>query len=85
MKKIILTFFYILLAGGLTLVILLWAMVLRENVKVSEPVRIYIPTGSDFDALTDTLMRADLLRSRKSFLVTARLKSFGKTVKPGLM
>ncbi len=83
MKKIILTFFYILLAGGLTLVILLWAMVLRENVKVSEPVRIYIPTGSDFDALTDTLMRADLLRSRKSFLVTARLKSFGKTVKPG--
>lgn len=83
MKKIILTFFYILLAGGLTLVILLWAMVLRENVKVSEPVRIYIPTGSDFGALTDTLMRADLLRSRKSFLVTARLKSFGKTVKPG--
>ncbi|MEZ5020832.1 MAG: endolytic transglycosylase MltG [Bacteroidales bacterium] len=83
MKKIILTFFYILLAGGLTLVILLWAMVLRENVKVSEPVRIYIPTGSDFGALTDTLMRADLLRSRKSFLVTARLKSFGKNVKPG--
>ena len=83
MKKIILTFFYILLAGGLTLVILLWAMVLRENVKVSEPVRIYIPTGSDFGALTDTLMRTDLLRSRKSFLVTARLKSFGKNVKPG--
>lgn len=83
MKKIILTFFYILFAGGLTLVILLWAMVLRENVKVSEPVRIYIPTGSDFGALTDTLMRTDLLRSRKSFLVTARLKSFGKNVKPG--
>ncbi len=83
MKKIMLTFFYILLAGGLTLVILLWAMVLRENVKVSEPVRIYIPTGSDFGALTDTLMRTDLLRSRKSFLVTARLKSFGKNVKPG--
>ena len=51
--------------------------------KHDEPVRIYLPTGSDFRALTDTLERADLLRSRESFIITSRLKSFGKTVKPG--
>ena len=83
MRKILLTLFYTLLAAGFVLVLLLWVIVLRENVKHDEPVRIYLPTGSDFRALTDTLERADLLRSRESFIITSRLKSFGKTVKPG--
>ncbi|MDM8004499.1 MAG: endolytic transglycosylase MltG [Bacteroidota bacterium] len=83
MKKTFLALFYIILAAGFTVVVLSWAMVLRENVKAVEPVRIYIPTGSDFRALNDTLERADILRSRKSFLITSRLKSFGRSVKPG--
>lgn len=83
MKKILLTFFYTFLVAGFVLVMLLWIIVLRENVKPDEPVRIYLPTGSDFSALTDTLESADLLRSRESFIITSRLKSFGKTVKPG--
>lgn len=83
MKKLFFTLFYIILAAGLTAVVLLWTIVLRENVKAEEPVRIYLPTGSDFRALNDTLDRADVLRSRKSFLITSRLKSFGKSVKPG--
>lgn len=83
MKKLLLTLFYIILAAGFSAVVLLWALVLRENVKAEEPVRIYLPTGSDFRALNDTLDRADILRSRRSFLITSRLKSFGKTVKPG--
>lgn len=83
MKKIILTVFYLLLAAGLAIILLLWTIVLRSNVKASEPVRIYVPTGSDFGTLNDTLMSADLLRSHRSFVITSRLKSFGKTVKPG--
>lgn len=83
MKKILLTFFYTFLVASFVLVMLLWIIVLRENVKPDEPVRIYLPTGSDFSALTDTLESADLLRSRESFIITSRLKSFGKTVKPG--
>jgi UPF0755 protein len=83
MKKILLTFFYTFLVAGFVLVMLLWIIVLRENVKPDEPVRIYLPTGSDFSALTDTLESADLLRSRESFIISSRLKSFGKTVKPG--
>jgi UPF0755 protein len=83
MKKIILTLFYVLLTAGLALVVFLWAVVLKENTRAVEPVRIYIPAGSDFNDLTDTLERAGLLRNSKSFIITTRLKSFGKTVKPG--
>jgi len=83
MKKLFLTLFYIILAAGFTAVALLWAVVLRENVGVKEPVRIFLPTGADFNALNDTLDRSQILRSRRSFLITSRLKSFGKSVKPG--
>ena len=83
MKKILLTLFYFLLCAGFVLIVLLWTVVLRENVNAGEPVRIFLPTGSDFRALNDTLDRAGILRSRKSFIITSRLKSFGKTVKPG--
>jgi len=83
MKKLFLTLFYIILAAGFTAVAMLWAVVLRENVGVKEPVRIFLPTGADFNALNDTLDRSQILRSRRSFLITSRLKSFGKSVKPG--
>ena len=83
MKKVFLTLFYVFLAAGLVLILFLWIIVLRENVKPGEPVRIYLPTGSDFRSLTDSLDSADLLRNRESFIITSRLKSFGKTVKSG--
>lgn len=83
MKKLILTLFYIILAAAIALTVFLWATVLRHNVRVEEPVRIYVPTGSDFKALTDTLASNGILRSRSSFVLTSRLKSFGRSVKPG--
>jgi len=83
MKKLLFSLFCIFLGAGLVTVLILWSIVLRENVKADEPVRIYLPTGSDFVCLKDTLERNDLLRSMKSFNITSRLKSFGKTVKPG--
>lgn len=83
MKKLLFSLFCIFLGAGLVTVLILWSIVLRENVKADEPVRIYLPTGSDFGCLKDTLERNDLLRSMKSFNITSRLKSFGKTVKPG--
>ena len=83
MKKLILTLFYIILAAAIALTVFLWATVLRHNVRAEEPVRIYVPTGSDFKALTDTLESTGVLRSRSSFVLTSRLKSFGRSVKPG--
>lgn len=83
MKKIVLTIFLIFLTAGFAGVVLLWSVTLRKNVGIKEPVRIYLPSGSDFKALNDTLARADILLSRKSFILTSRLKSFGRSVRPG--
>jgi len=83
MKKILLALFYIILAAGFTVTVLLWVILLRENVKAAEEVRIYVPTGSSYEDLTDTLRSAGILRSERNFIITSRLKSFGRTVKPG--
>jgi len=83
MKRLILTIFYIVLFAGFVLTIALWAIVLRQNVKAGELVRIFVPAGSDFSALVDTLENAGILRSRNSFVITSQLKSFGRSVKPG--
>ncbi|MRR22937.1 endolytic transglycosylase MltG [bacterium] len=83
MKKLFLILILIILASVFTAFILLWSIVLKENVRAEEPVRIYLPAGSDFASLKDTLDRADILRNRKSFLITSGLKSYGRAVKPG--
>ncbi len=83
MKKILRTLFYIVLITGTLSVILLWVVVLSDNVRNSEPERIYLPSGSDFSDMIDTLVDNEILRSRRSFVITAWLKSFGRSIKPG--
>jgi UPF0755 protein len=83
MKKITLTLFYTILAAGITLTVLMWVTVLRDNVAVDGEVRIFIPTGSSFDDLADTLRNSGILRSERNFTITYRLKSHGLNVKPG--
>ncbi len=83
MKKILLALFYIILAAGFTVTVLLWVILLRENVKADAEVRIYVPTGSSYDDLKDTLRSAGVLRNERNFIITSRLKSFGRAVKPG--
>ncbi len=83
MKKIFLSLFYIILAAGFTVTVFLWIILLRENVKADTDVRIYVPTGSSFEDLTDTLRSAGVLRSERNFIITSRLKSYGRSVKPG--
>ncbi len=83
MKKITLTLFYTILAAGITLTVFMWVTVLRDNVAVEGEVRIFIPTGSSFDDLADTLRNSGILRSERNFTITYRLKSHGLNVKPG--
>ncbi len=77
------TLFYILLVAGFAFTVLLWVIVFRENVRVDEGTRVTIPTGSDFKDLTDTLRSTGVLRSERNFIITSRLKSYGRSVKPG--
>jgi UPF0755 protein len=83
MKKIILTLFYSVLAAGITLTVFLWVTVLRDNVAADSETRIFIPTGSSYEDLADTLRSSGVLRSERSFNITSRLKSYGRNVKPG--
>ncbi|MFN2313019.1 MAG: hypothetical protein ABR531_01090, partial [Bacteroidales bacterium] len=82
MKKIILTIFYAILLAGITITVFLWVTVLRDNVAVNGEVRIFIPTGSSFDDLTETFRVSGVLRSERNFTITSRLKSYGRNVKP---
>ncbi len=83
MKKKIPALIFIILAAGLILAVFLWIMLLGNNVATETRVRIFIPTGSTFRDLTDTLRRNAVLRSEQSFIFTSRLKSFDRSVKPG--
>ena len=83
MKRFLLTLFYTLLITGVTVTISLWVIVLKENVEPDSPVRIFLPSGSDFGDLTDTLESAGALKSVSYFIITSKLKSFDKSVRPG--
>lgn len=83
MRKIILTLFYLVLAAAITVTVLLWVIVLRENVMGDAGVRVTIPTGSTFEDLTDSLRSSGVLSSERNFILTSRLKSYGRNVKPG--
>jgi UPF0755 protein len=83
MRKISKYLFYIFLTGCLAGTALLWIVVLRPNVKSDAAVRIYLPSGSSFESLLDTLKSSGALRSERNFLVTARIKSFHRSMKSG--
>lgn len=83
MRKISKYLLYVILTGCLAGTALLWMVVLKPNVKSDTAVRIYLPTGSSFENLLDTLKSSGALRSERNFLITARIKSFHRSLKPG--
>lgn len=64
-------------------VIFLWTVVLKPNVRTEEEVRITIPPGYFLKDLVDTLESKAVLRNKRTFIMTSRLKSFSRSVKPG--
>lgn len=83
MKKLIRYLLLGVLAACLAGTVFLWTVILKANVKTDTSVRIYLPGNSTFDDLIDTLRNSGALKSERTFLVTARLKSYGTSVKPG--
>ncbi len=83
MKKILKYLFYIILAACLAGTAFLWSVVLKPNIKADTSRRIYIPSTSTFKDMMDTLQSSGALKSERNFLITARLKSYGRSVKPG--
>lgn len=83
MRKILVYLFYVLLTASLAGTTLLWIVVFKPNVKSDTALRIYLPSGSSFENLIDTLKSSGALKSERNFLVTAKLKSFDRSLKSG--
>ncbi|MBR1644011.1 MAG: endolytic transglycosylase MltG [Bacteroidales bacterium] len=54
-----------------------------QRVPVGEPTRIYVPTDSSFEAVTDSLSAHHCLRNRTFFASLARLRRYPQHVKAG--
>ncbi len=83
MRKILKYLFYLILTASLAGTALLWIVVFKPNVKSDTALRIYLPSGSSFENLMDTLKSSGALRSDRNFLVAAKLKSFNRSLKSG--
>lgn len=83
MRRIITYVFYIILTACLAGTAFLWLVVFKPNVKADSALRIYLPAGSSFENLIDTLRSSGALKSERNFLITAKLKSFDRSLKSG--
>ena len=84
-RNIILLVFGILIIFALAFGYWLYRTILSSNVNTGEEKEavIYILTGSDFDAVMDTLNSQGLLIRENSFRWVADLKKYPENIKPG--
>ena len=83
MKKLIK---YLLIAGMLGIIAVAgvsWYIVLKPNVKGPTVQEIKIPSGTSFNDLYSLLTSSGVLRNGRTFIITAKLKRFDRSVKPG--
>ncbi|MCU0379307.1 MAG: endolytic transglycosylase MltG [Bacteroidales bacterium] len=83
MKRIII---YLLIAATISLAgasCFVWIIALKPNLNTNATVRINIPSGSSVDDFINIIRSAGGLKSERTFLITSRLKSFNRSLKPG--
>lgn len=73
---VIVSLLAILVAGG-------FLLVREQNLPISQPVRIYIPAGTDYNALIDTLDNHGCIVSHPTFHALAHIRGLSKHIKPG--
>ena len=87
LKQFILSHRILTIAGALCLIVLIVALVLglqmRKRVSVTEATEIFIPTGSTYDALVDSLMTHKVIEDPSAFNHVARTRSLSSCVKGG--
>lgn len=83
MRKKILILSFTVAAVAVIAITVIWSTGMKKNVRNETAVRIFIPSGSSFEDLTDTLKRHALLSNERSFILVSRLKSLTRSVKPG--
>lgn len=84
MKKILLTIFFILILAGAGVVYYLYRQIRRPNVSVTkENEFVYLPTGSTFSQVVDSLQASGMLQNVASFQWVAERMGYPEKVKPG--
>ncbi len=79
--RLILLVIFIFALAGLTYAYSLYQDILKNN--VNKTTYIYIPTGSDYQSLIDTLNASNVIIDMASLQKTAVLKKFKDRVRPG--
>jgi len=83
-KKILLTIFFILILAGAGVVYYLYRQILAPNVSVTkENEFVYLPTGSTFSQVVDSLHASGMLQNVASFQWVAERMGYPEKVKPG--
>ena len=61
-----------------------WDYIYAPNVKINQEFSfVFIPTGSDFDAVCEVLKKSGCLRDLESFIFVATKKKYNERVLPG--
>ncbi|MBI2271021.1 MAG: endolytic transglycosylase MltG [Bacteroidetes bacterium] len=84
-KKVIISFLFLVIAGGGIVVYWGYKLVYQPNVKLDgkSVEYFYIPTGSTFDDVINSLTDKRVIVNRASFQRLAELKKYKNKVKPG--
>lgn len=84
MKKILLTIFFILILAGAGVAYYLYRQILAPNVSITnENEFVYLPTGSTFSQVVDSLQASGRLQNAASFKWVAERMGYPEKIKPG--
>ncbi len=84
MKKILLTIFIILILAGAGIAYYLYRQILAPNVSVTNQNEfVYLPTGSTFSQVVDSLQASGRLQNTASFKWVAERMGYPEKIKPG--
>ncbi|MEO6903933.1 MAG: endolytic transglycosylase MltG [Bacteroidia bacterium] len=84
-KKIAISLLFIFFILGLISFFVIYKLIYKPNVSIGEKKSqiIYIPTGSNYENVVDTLKKNKLLKDPDSFYWVAKKKNYTNSVKPG--
>lgn len=85
LKKIAISLLFIFLILGSISFFVIYKLIYKPNVSIGEKKSqiIYIPTGSTYEDVVDTLKKNKLLKDPESFYWVAKKKNYTNSIKPG--
>jgi len=85
MRKFIIIFFLLLITAGVSVVIMMYNRIWRNNVNIQsgDRIELFIPTGSGFTEVYQSMLEQEILLDTASFRWVANKKNYPRHVYPG--